>query len=146
MIISYDNSTWRGAKGVDTTVRPSQDAKPAHGALEQPSGAGTLHYVRVTFTFRCNRDFRFLFRSFRIYSPMTHIKNCCVFCIRLGWQSIRLVFVSVCLSFCLSVCLSGRVSFIVFRFVGCEYVAFAPSINITGRGFLQRAINPRPHT
>lgn len=59
-----------------------------------------------------------------------------------GWSS----WVSVCLSFCLSVCLSGRVSFIVFRLVGCEYVAFAPSINITGRGFLQRAINPRPHT
>lgn len=38
-----------GAKGVDTTVRPSQDAKPAHGALEQPLGGYTASEFRLRF-------------------------------------------------------------------------------------------------
>lgn len=102
-----------GAKGVDTTVLlPSQDAN-----RNLPRGVGTTlgrAQSRLPLLVFCS-------------PPASQSQDAHQKLLRI-LHSTRLAGHPVGLSACLS--LSVRVSFIVFRLVGCEYVAFAPSINM----------------
>lgn len=102
-----------GAKGVDTTVLlPSQDANQ-----NLPRGVGTTlgrAQSRLPLLVFCS-------------PPASQSQDAHQKLLRI-LHSTRLAGHPVGLSICLS--LSVRVSFIVFRLVGCEYVAFAPSINM----------------
>lgn len=100
-------------KGVDTTVLlPSQDAN-----RNLPRGVGTTlgrAQSRLPLLVFCS-------------PPASQSQDAHQKLLRI-LHSTRLAGHPVGLSICLS--LSVRVSFIVFRLVGCEYVAFAPSINM----------------
>lgn len=123
MIISYDNSSWRRKRSWHHG-EPKSAWQPCPGRVQRTTlglkFAVTYSGIETSVRVRCGTSFFFLY--FVAQSPDAHQK---LLRIRLGWQGIRLV----CLSFIV----------IVFH-LGCEYIAFAPSIN--ARGGVSG--NPRP--